>query len=381
MMKRFAGLMAVLGVAAIAASCGGGEEDKSTPVAVVGPITGQYASFGAQMKNGGELAVEDINAAGGVLGKKLDLEIGDDACDPKQAVAVANQMTGNNVALVAGHYCSGSSIPASKVYAEANMVQISPASTNPAFTDNRAGPNIYRVCGRDDQQGGVAGKYIASHFAGKNVAFVHDKTAYGKGLADETKKAMNEAGKQEAMYEAITAGEKDYSALVSKLKQANIDLVYFGGYHTEAGLIIRQMRDQGMNTILMGGDALITQEFWSITGPAGEGTLMTFSPDPRKNPAAAEVVKRFKDKGIEPEGYVLYTYSALQAWKQAAEKAKSIESADVVKAMNDTEFDTVIGKFKFNEKGDPNLPPYAVYRWSNGTYDEISDQASAGPAG
>jgi branched-chain amino acid transport system substrate-binding protein len=381
MMKRFAGLMAVLGVAAIAASCGGGEEDKSTPVAVVGPITGQYASFGAQMKNGGELAVEDINAAGGVLGKKLDLEIGDDACDPKQAVAVANQMTGNNVALVAGHYCSGSSIPASKVYAEANMVQISPASTNPAFTDNRAGPNIYRVCGRDDQQGGVAGKYIASHFAGKNVAFVHDKTAYGKGLADETKKAMNEAGKQEAMYEAITAGEKDYSALVSKLKQANIDLVYFGGYHTEAGLIIRQMRDQGMNTILMGGDALITQEFWSITGPAGEGTLMTFSPDPRKNPAAAEVVKRFKDKGIEPEGYVLYTYAALQAWKQAAEKAKSIESADVVKAMNDTEFDTVIGKFKFNEKGDPNLPPYAVYRWSNGTYDEISDQASAGPAG
>jgi len=381
MMKRFAGLMAVLGVAAIAASCGGGEEDKSTPVAVVGPITGQYASFGAQMKNGGELAVEDINAAGGVLGKKLDLEFGDDACDPKQAVAVANQMTGNNVALVAGHYCSGSSIPASKVYTEANIVQISPASTNPAFTDNRAGPNIYRVCGRDDQQGGVAGKYIASHFSDKKVAFVHDKTAYGKGLADETKKAMNEAGKQEAMYEAITAGEKDYSALVSKLKQANIDLVYFGGYHTEAGLIIRQMRDQGMNTILMGGDALITQEFWSITGPAGEGTLMTFSPDPRKNPAAAEVVKRFKDKGIEPEGYVLYTYAALQAWKQAAEKAKSIESADVVKAMNDTEFDTVIGKFKFNEKGDPNLPPYAVYRWSNGTYGEISDQASAGPAG
>jgi branched-chain amino acid transport system substrate-binding protein len=382
MMKRFAGLVAALGVAAIAASCGGGDEDKSIPVAVVGPITGQYASFGAQMKNGGELAVEDINAAGGVLGKKLNLEFGDDACDPKQAVAVANQMTGNNVALVAGHYCSGSSIPASKVYAESNMVQISPASTNPAFTDNRAGPNIYRVCGRDDQQGGVAGKYIASHFSDKNVAFVHDKTAYGKGLADETKKAMNEAGKQETMYEAITAGEKDYSALVSKLKQANIDLVYFGGYHTEAGLIIRQMRDQGMDTILMGGDALMTQEFWSITGPAGEGTLMTFSPDPRKNPAAAEVVKRFRDKGIEPEGYVLYTYAAVQTWKQAAEKAKSSESADVVKAMNDTEFDTVVGKFKFNEKGDPNLPPYAVYRWSNGTYDEISDQAAAaGPAG
>ena len=379
-MKRITGLIPALAVAVSLAGCGGGDDDKTTPIAIVGPVTGQYASFGAQMKNGGEMAVEDINAAGGVLGKKLDLDIGDDACDPKQAVAVANQMTGNNVALVAGHYCSGSSIPASKVYAESNMVQISPASTNPAFTDDRAGPNIYRVCGRDDQQGGVAGKYLATHFADKNIAIVQDKTAYGKGLADETKKAMNEAGKQEVMYEAYTAGEKDYSALVSKLKQANVDVLFLGGYHTEAGLIVRQMRGQGMDTILMGGDALITLEYWSITGDAGEGTLMTFSPDPRKNPAAAEVVKRFKDKGIEPEGYVLYTYAAIQAWKQAAEKAKSTESAEVVKAMNDTEFDTVIGKFKFNEKGDPNLPPYAVYRWSNGTYEEIDDQAPA-PAG
>ena len=378
-MQRIAGLLIAL-AAVILTGCGGGDGDTTTPIAIVGPITGQYASFGAQMKNGGDMAVADINAAGGVLGKKLDLSIGDDACDPKQAVAVANQMTGAGVKLVAGHYCSGSSIPASKVYAESDMVQISPASTNPTLTDDRAGPNIYRVCGRDDQQGGVAGKYLASHLGDKKIAFVQDKTAYGKGLADETKKAMNAAGKQEEMYEAITAGEKDYSALVSKLKQANIDVVYFGGYHTEAGLIIRQMRDQGMQTILMGGDALITQEFWSITGDAGEGTLMTFSPDPRKNPAAAEVVKRFKDKGIEPEGYVLYTYAALQAWKQAAEKAKSVERDDIVKALNDTEFDTVIGKFKFNEKGDPNLPPYAVYRWSKGTYEQIDPPASP-PAG
>jgi branched-chain amino acid transport system substrate-binding protein len=366
-------LVALVGAAILATGCGGGEEDKTIPVAIVGPITGQYASFGAQMKSGGGMAVADINEAGGVLGKKLDLATGDDACDPKQAVAVANQMTGNGVALVAGHYCSGSSIPASKVYAESDMIQISPASTNPAFTDDRAGPNIYRVCGRDDQQGGIAGAYLAKNFADKNIAFVDDKTAYGKGLAEETKKAMNAAGKKEAMSEAITAGERDYSALVSKLKQANIDIVYFGGYHTEAGLIIRQMRDQGMDTILMGGDALITQEFWSITGAAGEGTLMTFSPDPRKNPAAAEVVKRFKDKGIEPEGYVLYTYAAFQAWKQAVEKAKSTEAEAVIKAMNDTEFDTVVGKFRFNEKGDPNLPPYAVYRWSKGGYEQITE--------
>jgi branched-chain amino acid transport system substrate-binding protein len=378
-MQRITGLLIALAATLAVSGCGGGD-DNTTPVAVVGPITGQYASFGAQMKNGGEMAVADINEAGGVLGKKLDLSIGDDACDPKQAVAVANQMTAGGAKLVAGHYCSGSSIPASKVYADGDMVQISPASTNPTFTDDRAGPNIYRVCGRDDQQGGIAGKYLAANFADKNIAFVDDKTAYGKGLAAETKKAMGEAGKQAAMEESITAGEKDYSALVSKLKQANIDVIYFGGYHTEAGLIIRQMRDQGMSTILMGGDALITQEFWSITGDAGEGTLMTFSPDPRKNPAAADLVKRFKDKGIEPEGYVLYTYAALQAWKQAAEKAKSVERDEIVKALNDTEFDTVVGKFKFNEKGDPNLPPYAVYRWSNGTYNQI-DPPAAAPAG
>jgi branched-chain amino acid transport system substrate-binding protein len=376
-MMRIIGMIVAAAAAVMLMGCGE-EEANTIPIAVVAPVTGQYASFGAQLKNGGEVAVADINEAGGVLGKKLGLSVGDDACDPKQAVAVANQITGSGVALVAGHYCSGSSIPASKVYAESDVVQISPASTNPALTDDRAGPNIYRVCGRDDQQGGVAGKYLAEHFGDKNIAIIHDKTAYGKGLADETKKALNAAGKQEAMYEAITAGEKDYSALVSKLKQASIDVLFLGGYHTEAGLIVRQLRDQGMTTILMGGDALVTQEYWSITGPAGEGTLMTFSPDPRKNPAAAEVVQRFKDKGIEPEGYVLYTYAAIQAWKQAVEKAASVAAADVVKALNDTEFDTVIGKFRFNEKGDPNLPPYAVYRWSDGGYEEIGDEAPAG---
>ena len=374
-MRRFAGLIFALAASMSLASCGGGSESDTTPVAVVGPMTGQYATFGAQMKNGAEMAANDINEAGGVLGKTIELALGDDACDPKQAVAVANQMTGAGAALIAGHYCSGSSIPASQVYGESDTVQISPASTNPTFTDNRPGNNIYRVCGRDDQQGGVAGKYLAKHFAGKKVAIVHDKTAYGKGLADEVKKALNEAGTQEVLYEAISAGEKDYSALVSKLKQAAVDAVFLGGYHTEAGLIVRQMRDQGLATVLMGGDALITQEYWSITGPAGEGTLMTFSPDPRKNPAAADVVKRFKDKGVEPEGYVLYTYAAIQAWAQASEKAGSTVSADVVKALNENEFDTVIGKFRFNDKGDPNLPPYAVYRWSNGGYEEIGDEA------
>ncbi|ODA68869.1 hypothetical protein A7A08_00703 [Methyloligella halotolerans] len=297
----FTAVAAAFGVFAGLAGCGDGADGETTTIGVVGPLTLQYASFGEQMKQGAELAIADINKAGGVLGKKLAADYGDDACDPKQAVAVAGQMVGNRVPLVVGHFCSGSSIPAAQIYGDADLVMISPASTNPSLTDDRAGPNIYRVCGRDDQQGAVAGHYIADHFAGKNIAIVHDKTAYGKGLADQTKKAMNEAGLQEKLYEAITANEKDYSALVSKLKRNNIDLVFLGGYHTEAGLITRQMRDQGLDTVLMGGDALVSQEYWSITGDAGEGTLMTFSPDPRNNPEAKDVVARFEAKGVEPE--------------------------------------------------------------------------------
>ena len=167
-------------------------------IATAGPMTGQYASFGEQMKAGAEAAVRDINAAGGVLGQMLKLEVGDDACDPKQAVAVANQMVNKGVVFMAGHFCSGSSIPASAVYDEEGIIQISPASTNPKLTDE-GGPGVFRVCGRDDQQGEVAGSFLAHQYAGKNIAIVHDKTAYGKGLADATKSVLEGKGGKAAL--------------------------------------------------------------------------------------------------------------------------------------------------------------------------------------
>jgi branched-chain amino acid transport system substrate-binding protein len=343
-------------------------------VAVVGPITGSNAALGEQMKRGAEMAVKDINAQGGVLGKKLVLEVADDACDPKQAVAAANDVVGKGVVFVAGHYCSSASIPASSVYHEAGVLQITPASTNPALTDDAAKKgwnNVFRVCGRDDAQGAVAGKYLADHYNGKNVAVIHDKTAYGKGLADETKKAMNQGGVKEAMYEAINQGDKDFTALVSKMKQANIDAIYFGGYQTEAGLIVRQARDQGLKAPLIGGDALVTEEFWKITGPAGEGTMMTFAPDPRKIPAAKKVVDEFMANGYNPEGYTLYTYAAIQAFKDAAEKAKSVKLNDLSKTLKSMKGDTVIGTLQWNEKGDITDPKYVFYIWHGGNYAEM----------
>ncbi|MGB0749912.1 MAG: branched-chain amino acid ABC transporter substrate-binding protein [Magnetospiraceae bacterium] len=337
-------------------------------IATAGPMTGQYASFGEQMQRGAEMAVADINAAGGVMGEQLVLKIGDDACDPKQAVAVANQMVSDGVVFVAGHFCSGSSIPASQVYTEEGIVQISPASTNPKLTEE-GGDNVFRTCGRDDQQGMVAGTYLKDHFGDKKIAILHDKTAYGKGLADETKAQLNKLGVTEALYEAYTAGEKDYSALVSKLKGAGIDVIYVGGYHTEAGLMIRQAKEAGYSPQLVSGDALVTDEYWKITGDAGEGTLMTFSPDPRKNPVAAPVVEKFRAGGYEPEGYTLYTYGAIQAWKQAVEAAGSADTDKVIASLRSGEFDTVLGKIGFDEKGDVTAPGYVFYSWSGGTYD------------
>lgn len=346
-------------------------------IGMAGPVTGQYAAFGEQFKRGAEMAVADLNAKGGVLGQKLVLTIGDDACDPKQAVAVANQMVNKKVKFVAGHFCSGSSIPASEVYNDEGLIQISPASTNPKLTE-RGLKYVFRTCGRDDQQGMVAGDYIADHLKGKRVAIVHDKQAYSKGLADETQKQLNSRGVKEVMYEAITPGEKDYSALVSKLKAAQVEVLFYGGYHTEAGLIIRQMREQGMKTVMIGGDALVTNELWAITGEAGEGTLMTFSPDPRKDPKNKELVERFRKAGYEPEAYTIYTYATIQAWVQAATQAKSVEPAKVLEVLKSgRKFDTALGSIGFDAKGDVAAPGYVVYRWSKGNYDYVSPAANA----
>ncbi|CAA7617109.1 Leu/Ile/Val-binding protein homolog 1 [Candidatus Terasakiella magnetica] len=337
-------------------------------IGMAGPITGSEAAIGEQFHRGAVKAVADINAKGGVLGQKLLMVVGDDSCDPKQAVAVANDMAAKKIPFVAGHYCSGSSIPASDVYAETNILQISPASTNPKFTD-RMLPNVFRVCGRDDQQGKAAAEYIAKHFKGKTIAIIHDKSQYGKGLADQTRDNLTRLGVKEAVYEAYTAGEKDYSALVTKLKAAKIDLLFLGGYKTEGGLIVRQMRDQGMQTTLMGGDALMTEEYWAITGPAGQGTLMTFSPDPRKIPGNAELVKWYRSQNYEPEAYTLYTYASIQAWAQAVETAKSTDAKKVAQVLKSNTFDTVLGKFGFDKKGDASAPGYVMYVWKDGKYD------------
>jgi len=351
------------GVALGVALAFAGAANAQVKLGVAGPLTGPNAAFGAQLKNGVEQAVEDLNAKGGILGQKIQLFTGDDVSDPKQGVSVANKFVGDGVKFVVGHFNSGVTIPASEVYQENGMLVITPAATNPKLTE-RGFWNVFRTCGRDDQQGAVAADYIAKNFKDKKIAVVHDKTTYGQGLADETRKALNAKGIKDVLYEGVNVGEKDFSALVSKIKSAGADLVYWGGLHTEGGLIVRQMRDQGIKAPLMSGDGITSDEFATIGGPGVEGTLMTFPPDPRNRPEAKEVVKKFEAKKFNPESYTLYSYAAVQVIAQAAEKAKSLDPKKVAETIKSgSSFKTVIGDLSYDKKGDITRPDYTVYVW------------------
>jgi branched-chain amino acid transport system substrate-binding protein len=349
---------------------------------VGGPITGGSAPFGAQLKNGVEQALDDINRAGGIVGQKIQSPplIGDDRADPKEGVSVANKFAGEGVKFVVGHFNSGVTIPASDVYQENGMLVITPAATNPKVTDRNLW-NVFRTCGRDDQQGIVAGTIVAERFKGKRIAIVHDKTTYGQGLADETRKTMNSKGLKEVLYEGVNIGDKDYSALVSKIKGARADLVYWGGLHDTGGLILRQLRDQGVKATFMGGDGMAEEEFATIAGPGAEGTLMTFSPDPRTNPANKQIVEVFRKKGFEPQAYTLYSYAAVQIIKQAAEEAKSLEPKKVADVMHSGKsFSTVLGDLSYDKKGDvtgytvagKKKDRYVLYIWKKGPDGKIT---------
>lgn len=351
-----------LAFATLLTGCGG--DDDKLRIGVAGPMTGTDAAFGAQLKNGVEQAVADINAAGGIAGKQLELFVGDDAADPRQGVSVANNFLGEGVHFVVGHFNSGVTMPASEVYVDNGILMITPASTNPSITERKLW-NVFRTCGRDDQQGAVAGQHIAEHFKDKKVAIVHDKTTYGRGLADQTKKAMNELGVTETVYEGVDAGGKDFTALVSKLKNAEIDVVYWGGVHTAGGLILRQMRDQGLNAVFMGGDGIASDEFAAIAGPGAEGTLMTFGPDPQKRPEAKEIISKFEAREYKPEAYTLYSYAAVQILKQAIEATQSTDPKTVAAYMRTgVLFNTVIGDIAFDEKGDIKQVAYVMYTWT-----------------
>ena len=346
-------------------------------IGVAGPLTGPNAAFGAQLQKGAEQAAADINAAGGINGEQIKLTFGDDVSDPKQGVSVAQKFVADGVKYVVGHFNSGVTIPASDVYAENGTLVITPSATNPTLTE-RGLWNTFRTCGRDDQQGTVAGGYILANFKDAKVAVLHDKTPYGQGLADFTKKALNDGGATEAMYEGVNIGDKDFASLITKMKDAGVTFVYWGGLHTEFGLLKRQAADAGMTATFMSGDGIVSNELASIAGPAVEGTLMTFAPDPRNNPAAKAAVEKFRAAGFEPEAYTLYSYAALQIISAAANKVGKSDDAQAVTAAIKANgpWSTVIGDIGYDAKGDITRPDYVLYTWqkqADGTFTYIQN--------
>ncbi|WP_131864672.1 branched-chain amino acid ABC transporter substrate-binding protein [Biostraticola tofi] len=343
-------------------------------IGVGGPFSGPNATYGDQYWRGATQAAQDINAAGGINGEKITLVQGDDACEPKQAVAVANRLVDqSHVAAVVGHFCSSSTMPASEVYDDAGIISMTPGSTNPQITE-RDMPGIFRMCGRDDQQGLIASNYIIDKLKAKRIAIIHDKDTYGQGLADATRGELNRRGVKEVLYEGLSRGEKDFNALVTKIRSANPEVVYFGGCHPEAGPLVRQMREQGVTARFFSGDCIVNQEMVTAAGGAQytKGVLMTFGKDPRQIAEGKAVIEKFRASKFEPEGYTLYSYASVQAIAAAFKATGGTDSAKASQWLKAHSVDTVMGKKAWDGKGDLKVSDYVVYQWDDkGQYHEV----------
>ena len=336
-------------------------------VGVAGPITGPNAAFGAQLQKGAEQAAADINAAGGINGEQIKISVGDDVSDPKQGISVANKFVADGVKFVVGHFNSGVSIPASEVYAENGILEITPAATNPVFTE-RGLWNTFRTCGRDDQQGAVAGAYIAANFKDAKIAVIHDKTPYGQGLADETKKALNAAGVTEAMYEGVNVGDKDFSALIAKMKDAGVTMIYWGGLHTEAGLIIRQTGRPGPEGSAVLGRRHRLERARLDRRRRGCRHAATPSVPIRATTRTPRIWSRSSAPPASSRRPTRSTPTPrCRSSPQAAAAAGSNDPQEVAKAIKEKgPFKTVLGELSFNEKGDRTDADYVVYQWKKG---------------
>lgn len=332
-------------------------------IAVAGAITGPVKQYGDMQMIGAQMAVEQINAKGGVDGKKLEAVLMDDVCEPKQAVAVANQIINQKIKYVVGHLCSGSTQPASKLYEDEGILMITPAATNPAITQ-QGYTMVFRTIGTDDQQGPSAGNYIADRIKPKHMAILHDKQQYGQGIAEEVKKTVEAKGLKVALFEGVSKGQTDFSALCTKMKSENVDFVYYGGYHPELGLILRQCREQGFDAGFMGPEGVGNKDISAIAGPASEGLLVTLPADFSADPANAGLVKAFKEKNEDPSGpFVMPAYAAVQIIADAIQGAKTEDPVKLASYIHQHDFDTPIGKVAFKENGDLKEFQFVIFKW------------------
>lgn len=351
-------------------SAGCRHKEEVIKVGLAGPMTGDQAKMGMDFKNGVELALEEWNTRGGVLGKKIVVKIADDQHDPKQAVSVANKLVNDGVAAVIGHFNSSASIPASDVYNRAGIPMITPASTNPQLTE-KGYKNVFRVCGRDDQQGKIGAVFVTGRLKVKKVAVIHDKTTYGQGLASEFRRFISDKA-DVVYYGGIVQGDKDFKAVLISIKQKGPELIYFGGIYPEAGLLVKEARELGINIPFMSGDGTIDPKFIEVAGlKAAEGTYLTFSPDPKNIPSAKTVIEKYEKKFGEIGPYSIYAYDAANILLTAIKEAGTTEGKRVNEKLHALDFSGTLCKVSFDEKGDVSVASYVVWVTKNGKFVEF----------
>jgi len=337
---------------------------EAVKIAVAIPETGSVAQYGDMVKAGVLTAIDQINAAGGKGGYTFQPVIMDDACDPKQAVTVANRIVSENIHYVVGHVCSGATIAASDTYENQGIVMITPSATSPLITEGKHRKFIFRTIGRDDQQGPTAANYIINKVKPKKVAVLHDKQSYGQGIATSVKDTLEKAHVPVVMFEGINAGDSDYSAVITKLKAAGVDFVYYGGYHPEMGLLLRQAREQGLKATFMGPEGVGNKDLTAIAGPASEGMLVTLPADFTKDPANANLLKAFAAAKRDPNGaFQMPAYAAVEVIADAIAATKTTDTAKVATYIHTHDFKTPIGDVSYDPQGDLKSFKFVVYRW------------------
>lgn len=353
-----------IGTAVVLTFLGLSAQAQTVKIAIAGPMNGPMAQNGDMIKAGALTAIELINAAGGAGGNKLEPVIMDDACEPKQAVAVANKIVSQGIKFVIGHVCSGSTIPTSEIYENEGVVMVTPTATAPQITEGKKRKLIFRTIGRDDQQAPVAAQYIIAKVKPKKVAVLHDKQSYGQGIAAAVKKELDAAKVPVVLFEGLNAGDTDYSAIITKLKSQKIDFVYYGGYHPEMGLLLRQAREQGIKAVFMGPEGVGNKDVTAIAGAASEGMLVTLPADFSTDPANAAVVKAFADKKRDINGpFQLPSYAGVKVLADAIAGAKSTDPAKVAAFMHQNSFQTPIGKVEYDAQGDLKSFRFTVFTW------------------
>ncbi len=376
MMKSFVNkllLTTIICMVAVFVSLETGFASETVKLGVAGAHSGDLASYGIPSVRAAELVVKEINSKGGVLGREVQLLVEDDVCKPEVATNTATRLISQGVHVVLGHICSGATKSALGIYNDSKIVTMSPSATNPDLTQSGRYPYFFRTIASDDAQARLETDFALDVLKLKKIAVIHDKGDYGKGIAEFAKRFLEESGRAEVvLYEGVTPGAMDYSAIVQKIKRFKAEAVIYGGYHPEAAKIIKQMRKKRMKTIFISDDGVKDDTFIKVAGKNAEGVYATGPKDVSANPMAVAANEAHKKEyGAEPGAFFLNAYSATLALLNAVEKAGKTDYNAVSHALRTEYVDTPLGKIRFDERGDTIGIGFSMYQVQNGAYVEL----------